>query len=819
MTVLIESVASRINLNMDPVGPGFYIKLGLPPDPRSWTDENVEHLRSFLNDKRKLADALGFGSARVLKPEEAAKEAEKLSTNLFQSFKTLRYIICRYEAVIQERWSQMTQEERQKILLEAWPDMSPCHRPDLWALRRETAKEREAGTKFKDAYMWPNVNLEDLSGDIQLLLLLNCRGRRPPSVFASADLESAHIGHLSKAIQGLFIPDYDMKMVGDSPATYGTIHSNLSEESVADMLEGKSFKSGDGIDVLEIQERLLGFLVACCKLILNDKQIDVTDQSIPEVKEPPSKAATFNGPGDLSVAQRALEEPYVSPESASWANCQWMMGCRQADAEEHFRNLRQDPGYFVDTVRDWFEHAPEMHVDDQGRSHPYLADPVKRTKFMDRTVGRMVHNAYEEIHVWKSLKDELQYMREVRGEYGYGSDPEEDMPFEDSMARLKMLLDARLLNHYLNKVASYFVSCPQLRDHFTTVQDPKWPLQTRPVLKSGSLEDTDDELLWLWGQITDDESRRICSLENLAGEVERFLEKNPDQKQRLTPLARDAISDLSFVGFIRRQFTLCWPRFFLPRGNKFTDYSAQHAFGWGRSMVGPIWDLVRLVNNSFGDSRIELGEAGDPGSGRFDYPVTEPRTQETADAMHRAEQNLEAFWSKVDQDLRSHMNASSYNSLQRLAPPATRPADPGRSQRFEPRTVAFFQTLFPKPNPLPKKARLPTRGPLLKPDAVYKAYPEGAITTDIPWTEFLYGMESLSFNHEHRNGLLWSFWPNRYGLPKKSVYIHRPYPGDIISARDATRIAQRLKHVYGLWWAMFDEDDMDYEPGDDYSGL
>ena len=239
-------------------------------------------------------------------------------------------------------------------------------------------------------------------------------------------------------------------------------------------------------------------------------------------------------------------------------------------------------------------------------------------------------------------------------------------------------------------------------------------------------------------------------------------------------------------------------------------------------MVGPIWDLVRLVNNSFGDSRIELGEAGDPGSGRFDYPVTEPRTQEIADAMHRAEQNLEAFWSKVDRDLRSHMDASSYNSLQRLAPAATRPADPGRWtrwERFEPAIIPLFQKLFPKPNPLPPKARLPTRGPLLKPDALYKAYPEGPITTDIPWSEFVYGMEKMSFEHEHRNGLLLVFWPTKRSLPQKSVCLHRPYPGDVISARDATRIAQRLKHAYGFWWGMFDEDGIDYDPGDDYSEL
>lgn len=53
-----------------------------------------------------------------------------------------------------------------------------------------------------------------------LPLMVYARARDLPSVFAAVDLESSFIGHSSKALQSPFLPDYDVFMDGDSPATY-----------------------------------------------------------------------------------------------------------------------------------------------------------------------------------------------------------------------------------------------------------------------------------------------------------------------------------------------------------------------------------------------------------------------------------------------------------------------------------------------------------------------------------------------------------------------------------------------------------------------
>lgn len=53
----------------------------------------------------------------------------------------------------------MTREQRGKILLEAWAAIARTHRPDMWALRHESPGERETGTKFRNIYMWPDINV------------------------------------------------------------------------------------------------------------------------------------------------------------------------------------------------------------------------------------------------------------------------------------------------------------------------------------------------------------------------------------------------------------------------------------------------------------------------------------------------------------------------------------------------------------------------------------------------------------------------------------------------------------------------------------
>lgn len=49
------------------------------------------------------------------------------------------------------------------ILLKAWPDMAAVHRPDFQAFRKEPESAHYAGTRYRDHFIWPYINKEDLT--------------------------------------------------------------------------------------------------------------------------------------------------------------------------------------------------------------------------------------------------------------------------------------------------------------------------------------------------------------------------------------------------------------------------------------------------------------------------------------------------------------------------------------------------------------------------------------------------------------------------------------------------------------------------------
>jgi hypothetical protein len=78
--------------------------------------------------------------------------------------------------------------------------MTKEHRPG-WKAMTATAERRGLSgpiqppdPKFRDAFLLPPLNLEDLSGPKSTPVLLNARARNAPDVFAFSDYQSAQLG-------------------------------------------------------------------------------------------------------------------------------------------------------------------------------------------------------------------------------------------------------------------------------------------------------------------------------------------------------------------------------------------------------------------------------------------------------------------------------------------------------------------------------------------------------------------------------------------------------------------------------------------------
>jgi hypothetical protein len=203
------------------------------------------------------------------------QESMKRSAQIFHHWAQLNSILQRYEDILRKRWIKKSKEQRKNLLLAAWPNMSLTHRPDFQAQFRETEEQRRTATRSRDTYLCPYINLEDLCKVKNLLLMLQSRGHNRPHVFSYRDSIMQPAINV-RAINVVHLDKYSMDLSGETAETYGRLLSHKKgEASVETMMAGLDFHPGRGLLVLELQEKILGFLHRFAKLILQVSFIGV----------------------------------------------------------------------------------------------------------------------------------------------------------------------------------------------------------------------------------------------------------------------------------------------------------------------------------------------------------------------------------------------------------------------------------------------------------------------------------------------------------------------------------------------------------------
>ncbi|KAF2469970.1 uncharacterized protein BDR25DRAFT_325730 [Lindgomyces ingoldianus] len=290
--------------------------------------------------------------------EEVRQKARSFSEKLLKDWQTLNAIIERHKEVIRKRWISKSKGKREQILLDAWPNMSTKHRPDVESYLQGNPARHSMTTKFQEAYMWPYVNLEDLTKPNLLSVFLNSRGRKYPHEFVHSDLELAALV-LRLVGSPAFLNEYTMLFLGRTTAqTYGELMSWDEDDKTFDSItKGIGMHPGHGLQALEIQQRIWEFLLRHV------------------------------------LALVALEAPYRIPTHLDFT---WLKGVASAERntmEDHLWALREDSNYFADVMRDYVEHRQEMIVDEFDQKHPSLIDSG-RPVFWNRVLGNVIGHAY-----------------------------------------------------------------------------------------------------------------------------------------------------------------------------------------------------------------------------------------------------------------------------------------------------------------------------------------------------------------------------------------------------------------------------------------
>jgi hypothetical protein len=767
---------------------------------------------------------------------DVRREARSYSSVIFARWNALHDILDRHEELIGRRWLKKTHSQRITILQSAWPGMSKDHRPDFVALQKETVQMRRHGSQYRDAYLWPYINVEDLVQSKHLLLFLNSRGRHPPETFALADYEAAHLGLVSQAVERSFLNGYTMLLYGQTKAEdYGKVVAWDDDDRAFDwMMSEVGRQPGEGLLILEIQQKILDFLVKCCELILHDLPPN-------SLRGPATAAAPIQGePSHLasdptvcaSLASMVAESPYRIPGRLDLTRLHAIITAKRSAAKDHIWALREDPGYFADTVREESDHRQETILSINGKSHPILKTPT----FWNRILNSVIVEAYGSFVIWDELHKQLSHLEALAqlypGPFVWDSKLPKD--YSDQLHRFKYCLQQATKGPILSLKHGVPAS-PPLRSRFVREPQEKNSTMIRVKTKCGI---GDNRILWIFQLLWDDTQLFLYGLSNLMDEFDRVMNKDATQKQLISPWVANRISDLSILAESLRQLS-----FFQPWANasehEALDMEADLRANFEESMS----DLAKVVAAT---TNLSVADLGNPSSRFFYYPADKRPTRQTVEDMRQAETRLDAFWKKVDEHFNSHFEGwnlwqalpkyhqlyrtpawvevveesrieSQTNDQDSLSEPfGTMQLNAGQAtsgpasvagivpSKTKTKTRGVAHSEPPDLEPGPSEDPQPdTRSKFVVGKCAYKVFSMLFFTPsqsdqagEIPWNDFLRAMRSTGFEPEKLYGSVWQFTPTKLDV-ERSIQFHAPHPNNKIPFWLARRFGRRLNRAYG----------------------
>ncbi|KAL9018873.1 MAG: hypothetical protein Q9185_003844 [Variospora sp. 1 TL-2023] len=796
---------------------------------------------SIYDDPQRLFEAMAAGNPNLPIPiflsfSEAKSAAQRYSKDIFTAQRDLVKILSHHEGTIIKRWLKKTTAQRQKVLTTAYPSIPLTHRPDFWALRKENPAQLRTGTQYRDHWLLPSLNREDLSKPQNLLLFLRSRARNPPGIFVNADANSVHIGHTARAVMPPYLSGYTMLLLGqNTQAAYGRMIAWDEDDEAFDMMStGIGLQPGEGLQVLEIQQRKMQFLLECAKGILQDLPLNEPD--LPISPAPAHVPLPVTSPDWPSLTQEIEEAPYRVQSAFDIGCLRPLIGARRNEAEDFIWSLREDPSFFQQVVLEWSEHRQEKLLTARGKPHPVLQHDI----FWERVLSNMVSNAYFDFMVWDLVLKGIDHFLHLKGEHAHqtSSSPELAESLEQALAHFEYLVDQFTKGLVGNWEVS-MVASPPLRQHY--VREPQDPTNTRiKVMSKGTSRKRGDHLIWLLEVFLQEDQLFLCGLENVCDELEREIRTDRASRERISPYIAKLISDLSLFGELKRQIGLATPG---PRMSVVVEQKEKHTeFEKKTKLLGQIFNVLTKTDT-------KLAALGIP-QGKFNYPSEKRRTAATTRAMQKAEKNLDVFWTYVDDYCKDETGKTIHGmlngilkdrQLQRTPDWVEQDPKPQHSNNHSDLDPALSQfaaielqsrtesTIDIAISQAKEKQKSKTHGiPRTGSSAPEREIENNACTEendkptifevskrgfkvfttlfhtsteeeppgDLPWSEFLSAMASVGFSIKKLDGSAWIFAPvdDKW---RQSIIFHEPHPSSKMSFQVARRFGRRLCRRYG----------------------
>lgn len=706
--------------------------------------------------------------------------------------------------------------------------------------------------------MWPYVNLEDLTKSKTLLFFLQSGARSSPDAFAMADQDAAYLGHISKAIVPDFLNQHVMMFTDrKSPKTYGELIAWDDHENAFDWLtSGRGMHPGQGLIILEMQQRVMRFLLDCCREILHDMPAEFLTDDKYSPQEPvvlqTEKLNRFD-----SLAVMAAEAPYRVPASLDIERLESLIAAKQSAAADHIWSLREDPSYFANALNEAKEHRQEMIKDTNGQVHPLFK--VHREEILwSRVIGNLIANAYLQHEVYTELHRQVKELQSLQLRYASDISIEKDLPKEylDALLKFQHYLD-QATKGPMGQLKHDFIGSPPMRAYFVRAPPPDATstgiiVMQKPTVK---FEKAQGDAMWLLRMLWEDSEQLLpAGLTAVVDELERLIQTEPKAKEMISSHIADVLGDLAIAVEGLRQIKIYqpWSQMFeealVDRKDGIMEEFAERTKQWSAFLGGA----------TQGTQGLQVVRLGDPSERKFYYPADKRRSKENVEHMRAAEQNLDAFWAAVDENVNRNAKyglegtalqtlLSKPRALQRTPMWVEPKREPKRQVDVQvlekPLSELYFElehrterTIDRQRKNGPAHNKVKTRGtptPALSEtndsalgspnDSSADAQPTfyldaralkvfrtlfytpslDATPGVVAWTDFLHAIVSTGFVPEKLYGSVWQFQPTGLDVGR-SIQFHEPHPVAKLPYLQARRFGRRLERAYGWRGDMFE---------------
>ncbi|KAI1489139.1 hypothetical protein F5X96DRAFT_684249 [Biscogniauxia mediterranea] len=593
------------------------------------------------------------------------------------------------ERIIRAGWARRTKEQREKVLRFAWARMMgsplagtkpqasrrygdiPAHRsPNIRSLMLPEPK------RLASRFLWPHINLEDLTAGDNFLLFLDSRRRHPRQTFFHTDSiriqQAQHCCYTNlKKLKG-----YDSGL--------WAIKTQEKYLEMHDHHPGESFRMLDpsaNLLTAELNVGNLTFLRNCCSRLLEEDK-EAADASEMDINPLYATHITINRDTPNVHGTLIPAEDYYSPPAFfNLARLRALVKDIKATAVKHFFDLREDPGYFASVILDAAEHRPDRveyyngHRPERARNaenwHTVGASVTTHALTRIRTPARILAHlqAIEDAGFLKHRGKDSEFLGRLQLS-GKNKLPPPPSTILEAFQDLDVFLmvECSLRTDVLRTAIP---TSPQLCEHFVQTRDtrPNSELRSTYQLKRNAINDElfkllreiigprsiyqlkpnaiNDEFLRLLGEsigahwILDPFGYQVFDQLQFLHELRQWEERQPDDKMRISLWCELNLADLTMLHHVKYQH---WglglqmeeiiyhndnPKF----QSRIQEYKDQDAK-----------DPFLASSKSFPEYAKHL----DPSGFRFYYPSKRRITGAKTRQRQQAERNLDDFWQAFD---------------------------------------------------------------------------------------------------------------------------------------------------------------------------